>query len=353
MTEQPPEEFAAEAPPETAGGSGLNITCSGFATLAGRPNAGKSTLMNAMLGEKLAIVSPKPQTTRDQIRGILTTPSTQVVFIDTPGLHEPRSRLNRAMVGAAVEALESVDLVVLVVDARRVHRAERRRKRGRPQRLQVREAGAQEHAERHPPLHPQLPAEDRRIIHQIRARERRWIIALNKIDAVRKPHLLPVMAAYGSAVDAEAIIPISARDGDGLGSLVSAIEGMMPKGPQLYGADELTDRSLRFLAAELIREQVFLQIEQEVPYGVAVEIEVWDESEDKVHIQCLIHVERKSQRGILVGKRGARLKAIGQASRREIEKMIGRKVFLQTLVRVEPGWSERLATLKRFGYSNR
>ena len=349
MTEPPAAEPQAAEPPAT----GLAITRSGFATLAGRPNAGKSTLMNAMLGEKLAIVSPKPQTTRDQIRGILTTKSTQVVFIDTPGLHEPRSRLNRAMVGIAVEAMQTVDLVVLVVDARRVHQGGRRKGKRRAQRVQLRQPDEQVATDGPPPLDERIPADDRRIIHQIREHGRRWLIALNKIDAVRKPHLLPLMAAYGSAPDAEALLPISAREGDGLDSLVAAIEDHMPAGPQLYSADQLTDRSLRFLAAELIREQVFLQIEQEVPYGVAVEIEVWDESEEKVHVQALIHVERTSQRGILVGRGGARLKAIGQASRREIEKMIDRKVYLQTLVRVEARWSERLATLRRFGYVGR
>lgn len=329
---------------------GLAIAHSGMATLAGRPNVGKSTLMNAMVGEKLAIVSPKPQTTRDQIRGILTTPTTQVVFIDTPGLHEPRSRLNRAMVGVAVEALESVDLVVMVVDSRQVVRGMQRAKE---MKVDVVGQTMPGEGEALPPLDPRIPPPDRRIIHQIRQHGRKWMLVLNKIDLVKKPLLLPLMSAYGSAVDAAAMLPVSAKSGDGLEALVSTIETMMPPGPQLYGADELTDRSLRFLAAELIREQVFLQIEQEVPYGVAVEIELWDESAEKVHVQALVHVERTSQRGILIGRGGARLKAIGTVARREIERMLERKVFLQILIRVEPNWSERLATLRRFGYAAR
>lgn len=344
-------EFDDATGPDDGGepAPGLAIAHSGFATLAGRPNVGKSTLMNAMVGEKLAIVSPKPQTTRDQIRGILTTPTSQVVFIDTPGLHEARSQLNRAMVGAAVEALESVDLVVMVVDAKQVVRG---MKRAGSMKLDVAPPVSGQDG-RLPPLDERIPPADRRIIHQIREYSRRWLLVLNKIDLVKKPLLLPLMAAYGSAVDAAAVLPISARSGDGVEGLVQTIVGMMPAGPQLYGAEELTDRSLRFLAAELIREQVFLQIEQEVPYGVAVEIELWDESAEKVHVQALIHVERTSQRGILIGRGGARLKAIGTVARREIEKMLGRKVFLQTLVRVESNWSERVATLRRFGYAAR
>lgn len=325
----------------------------GLITLLGQPNVGKSTLMNALLGEKLAIVSPKPQTTRDAIRGILTTPRAQMVFIDTPGVHQASSPLNRAMVGVAMEAMETVDLVVHVIDARRFADALTRRGRptspppAPPPRAPDPDTPAL------PPLDGRLAKGDRRIIHEVRKHRRRYMLALNKIDLVKKPHLLPIMEALGSAVDTEAIVPISAENGDGLDRLVAAIEALMPPGAPLYPPDDLTDRSLRFLTAELIREQVFLQIQQEVPYGVAVEIEVFDESQDIIHIQAVVHVERPSQRGILVGRGGSRMKEIATLARREIKAMLGRPVYLETLVRVEPKWSERLAMLRRFGYGRR
>ena len=323
----------------------------GIVTLAGQPNVGKSTMMNALVGEKLAIVSPKPQTTRDQIRGILSLTDAQIVFIDTPGVHRARSPLNRAMVAAAVEALETVDLVVLVVDAPRAHRSLRHKPRRNADGSAPDPAspGDQASARLDERIHPG----DRKIIRRLRQHRCRWIVAINKVDAIKKRHLLPIMELYGGAPEVEAIVPISALTHDGLEVLIEVIRKQLPLGEPLYGPDDLTDRSLRFLAAELIREQVFLQIKQEVPYGVAVEIEVFEELEDVTHIQALVFVERSSQRGILIGRGGTQMKSIASIAREQIQDMLERKVFLEVHVRVEKDWSRRLVMLRRFGYGTR
>ena len=311
----------------------------GMVTLAGQPNAGKSTLLNQLLGEKLAIVSPKPQTTRDQIRGVLTTPDRQFVFIDTPGVHRARSPLNRAMVGVAIEALESVDVVVLVVDATKVWR-------------NIQKVGNKPLPHEDEVDGRVMPG-DRRIYRQTRQYNGKLMIALNKVDAIKKRHLLPIMQAYATLPEIGPIVPISARDGDGMEPLLEAIADYLPEAPRAFEPDMLTDRSVRFLAAELIREQVFWRTHQEVPYGVAVEIEVFDESDAITHIQALIHVERNSQRGILIGKGGAMIKEIGTAARKEIEHMLQSRVRLELQVRVELNWSERVTSLRRFGYGQR
>lgn len=339
----------------------------GAAVLAGQPNAGKSTLLNRLLGEKLAIVSPKPQTTRDNIRGILTTAKAQVVFLDTPGIHKARTPLNRAMVGQAVEALETVDVVVLVVDAPKAARwAERA---GTKPDLADAEAAAelddddgQDKTQENPnvendrqsaselALHRGIHPGDRRVIREILRHNRKWMIALNKTDIVKPRHLLPVMQALGSAPGVGPIVPISAWTADGVRGLVDEIIKYMPLGQPEFAADELTDRPLRFLAAELVREQVFLQTREEVPYGVACETEVWEELQDLTHIQVLVHVEKPAQRAILIGKQGQRMKALATAARKQMERQTGRKVFLEVHVRVEPNWPERIEKLRDFGY---
>ncbi|MBI5607663.1 MAG: GTPase Era [Deltaproteobacteria bacterium] len=342
----------------------------GAAVLAGQPNAGKSTLLNRLLGEKLAIVSPKPQTTRDNIRGILTTAKAQVVFLDTPGIHKARTPLNRAMVGQAVEALETVDVVVLVVDAPKAARwAERA---GTKPDLADAEAAAElddsaealdavpteavvaeGETQAAPPaveLHRGIHPGDRRVIREILRHNRKWMIALNKTDIVKPRHLLPVMQALGTAPGVGPIVPISAWTADGVRSLVDEIIQYMPLGQPEFAADELTDRPLRFLAAELVREQVFLQTREEVPYGVACETEVWEELQDLTHIQVLVHVEKPAQRAILIGKQGQRMKALATAARKQMERQTGRKVFMEVHVRVEPNWPERIEKLRDFGY---
>lgn len=355
----------------------------GAVTLAGQPNAGKSTLTNRLLGEKLSIVSPRPQTTRDNLRGILTTPRCQIALIDTPGIHKARSQLNRAMVGQAVEALESVDVVVLVIDAVKAARwaAEVDREKaqqaaaggppGAPRlsaSLEAEEDG--EDAEdgdevvasaegqtagkkakpKRIPLDEHLHPGDRRVIRQILEHTTKWMVALNKIDVVKPRHLLAVMQALNSAPHIGPVVPVSAWTADGLRQLIAAIEGFLPIGEMAFAPDELTDRPLRYLVAELVREQVFLQIREEVPYGVACETEVYEELEDLSHIQVVVHVERPAQRAILVGKAGSRMKQIATAARLQMEQLCGRKVFLEVHVRIEPSWSERLDKLREFGY---
>lgn len=381
----------------------------GHVTLTGQPNVGKSTLMNRLLGEKIAIVSPKPQTTRDQIRGIWTGTDMQAIFLDTPGIHKARSPLNRAMVGLAIDALESVDVVVLVIDApnaaKWAERVERLRARGRgpdapvirthddgsATGLEGRAAIAaaavleqQEAAQEEPvsvptqeqkaelaeeadaealaeelaaadevpnvTLDPRIPPGDRRVLYSILRYNQKWMVALNKVDAVRPARMLPVMQALGEAPGVGAIVPISARTGSGLPQLLEAIRAQLPEAEAEYGPDELTDRSVRFLCAELVREQVFMQTREEVPYGVACEVEVFEELSDLTHVQVLIHVEKPAQRGILVGKGGARMREIATQARLHMQRLLGRKVFLEVHVRVEANWSERVEKLKEFGY---
>lgn len=368
----------------------------GHVTLTGQPNVGKSTLMNRLLGEKIAIVSPKPQTTRDQIRGIWTGTDMQAIFLDTPGIHKARSPLNRAMVGLAIDALESVDVVVLVIDApnaaKWAERVEKLQQKGRgpeapvvrphqdgsatglagraelegrtavPTQEQQAELAEDADAEdleaeiatddQKPgvTLDPRIPPGDRRVLYNILRYNQKWMVALNKVDAVKHARMLPVMQALGAAPGIGAIVPISARTGDGLPHLLEAIRDFLPEAEAEYGTDELTDRSVRFLCAELVREQVFLQTREEVPYGVACEVEVFEELPDLTHLQVLIHVEKQAQRGILVGKGGTRMREIATQARLHMQRLLGRKVFLEVHVRVEANWSERVEKLKEFGY---
>ena len=335
----------------------------GYATLIGQPNVGKSTLLNRLVGEKLAIVSPKPQTTRDQIRGIWTGPDSQVIFLDTPGVHQARSPLNRAMVGQAIESLESVDVVVLVVDAPEAERwLDRLGKRGakhgteapapvEPEDVEAPDRmGDDPTAKERVYIDERISPADSRVIRQILRYNRRYMVALNKIDRLPPRKLLPIMAAYASLPAVGPIVPISARTGDGIHALRDAIRPWLPEREAEYAADELTDRSLRFLCAELLREQVFLQTRDEVPYGVACEIEVWEELPDLTHVQAVVHVEKQAQRGILIGKSGAQMKTLASQARAGMEELTGRKVFLEVHVRVEPNWSERVEMLRQFGY---
>jgi GTP-binding protein Era len=326
----------------------------GTATLHGAPNAGKSTLLNRLVGEKLAIVSAKPQTTREPIRGVWTGADMQVAFIDTPGIHKARSPLNRAMVGLAIGALETVDVVVLVVDGPRAARwvehmgAPRQPEPGDDDDDEVVPEPASEKWRQ--PLDSRLHPSDRRVLREVLRYGKQCVVALNKVDAIAKPKLLPVMAAWATVPDLGPVIPISARTGDGVQPLLAAIRARLPAGELLWPADELTDKSLRFLCAELVREQVFVQIQQEVPYGVACETEQWQDEGGLTRIAVVVHVEKPAQRAILVGKGGARMKAMATAARTGMEKLLDRKVFLEVHVRVEPRWSERVDMLRRFGY---
>lgn len=301
----------------------------GFVALLGQPNAGKSTLMNRILGVDLAIVTAKPQTTRNRILGVRTFPEKgQICFVDTPGIHQARKTLNRRMVAAALSAIDEVDLVCHVIDAEAFAH-------------QTRSA-------------EQVPAAEAYILEKLSQVEQPVLVLLNKIDRFKdKNLLLPVMAALGEhASFARGIIPVSATKGDGAREVVDAILAHLPAGGPVFDEDMLTDQAERFLAAEFVREQVLQQTHEEVPYSVAVEIErfVENRARNMLEISAIIHVERASQKGIVIGKGGQRLQSIGEKSRRRMQAFFGKKVHLETFVRVESEWSEDPKALDRFGY---
>ena len=277
---------------------------SGFVTILGRPNAGKSTLLNRLAGTKLAIVTDKPQTTRDAIQAVLTLPAAQVIFLDTPGVHEPRNLLNEKMMEAVRASAREQDLLIWLADAS----------------LPFEESGG---------AHLKL----------IEGETTPAIVVLNKIDLAReKAALIPLLDAYAKAHPFEAFVPVSAATGEGCDTLLDEIVKRLPKGPQYYPPDYLTSQPLRFLAAELVREQVLLATGQEVPHSVAVMIEKWDESPGRAHIAAAIHVERAGQKPIIIGKGGAMLKQIGTAARLQIEERLRKKVFLELFVKVNKEW---------------
>ena len=290
---------------------------SGFVCILGRPNAGKSTLLNALVGEKLAIISPKPQTTRNRILGIVNSPkkkgrdSGQIVLIDTPGVHKSGSSLGRKMMAEVREALEGCDLILLIADAKR-----------------------------------KTDADDRLVMDLVKKSGTPVFLLLNKIDLLGdKRELLPLMAEFqnpekfGGVKFAE-IIPISALRRKGLEELVDCVVKALPAGPKYFAEDQITDQPLRFMAAELIREQVLLQTQEEVPHAVSVIVEQFEEGAKLTRIAATIYCERDGQKAILLGKGGKMLKSIGTAARLAIEKMVGTKVFLELFVKVQAGWRD-------------
>ncbi len=283
------------------------MTRCGYIALLGAPNAGKSTLLNRLVGTKLAIVSPKVQTTRARLLGIVARGEAQLVFIDTPGIFAPKRRLERAMVQAAWEGAKEADIDVVLVDASRG-----------------------------------LDADTRRILDGLKtAGKRRAVLALNQIDKVKREALLPMAAAITQAYEFERVFMISGLNGDGVEDLLAYLAEALPEGPWLYPADEMTDAPLRLLAAEITREQIFLQLHQELPYASTVETEGWEEFADgSVKISQLIHVARDSQKPIMLGKGGSRIKSIGEAARAELEKLLGRRVHLFLQVKVTGDWTE-------------
>jgi GTPase len=290
---------------------------SGFVALVGRPNVGKSTLLNMLVGAPLAIVSPKPQTTRNRLIGVKSLPQAQCIFVDTPGIHHNRSSLlNRRMVEAALSAVYDTDVLVFVVDAQRG-----------------------------------LLPEDESVAAQLSERQAPVVVVINKLDLIGKAALLPLMERLAMLVPERDIIPVSARTGENMEALMHAVIPLLPVGPALYPDDELTDQSERGLAQEIVREQLFLQTQQEVPYAVAVAVEEFTEKPEKqvLVIGAAIYVERSSQRAIIIGRRGARLKQIGQAARLRLEAVFGCKVFLQLFVKVSKNWTNRLEMLKELG----
>lgn len=279
---------------------------SGFVAITGPPNTGKSTLLNALVGAKIAIVSRKPQTTRNRIQGILNRQNAQIVFIDTPGIHRPDTLLNRHMMQEVKQGLAGVDLALLVLDATRP------------------------------------PGElDKLGLEIIRKSHGPAFLLLNKMDQVEKQSLLPLLAEYQSFQSFAELVPISALTGENLDELVNLIIARLPEGPAYFPTDQVTDQPERFLAAEIIREQIFERTRQEVPYTTAVILDRFEEQEKLIRISATILVERQGQKRILIGAAGAMLKEIGSRARREMESLLGAKIYLELYVKVQPLWREK------------
>ncbi len=295
---------------------------SGMVSLVGPPNAGKSTLMNQLLGQKISIVTPKPQTTRNRILGVVNRKNSQLVLLDTPGLHTARVPLNREMVRVAVESLGEVDLVLLLIDAA--------------------QALPQSVAEKQ---HKELAAHLRHVTCPI-------ILVLNKVDLIDRRKLLPLMQKYAELFAIDDIVPLSALTGEGTEQLCVAMVAKIPAGPRYFPDDIPTDATERFLAGELIREKIFLITGQEIPYSTAVIIESFKEDvlKRRVTIHATIIVERPSQKSIIIGKQGKKLKTIGTTARRDIEKMLGERVLLKLWVKVKKKWSQDEKFLREIGY---
>lgn len=293
------------------------ITKTAMITICGRPNVGKSTLTNALVGEKIAIVSSKPQTTRNRISAVLNRGDTQLILIDTPGFHKPRTRLGDYMVKVVRESVADVDAVVLVVEP-------------------IAALGPQEAA----------------LIERISQSGAPAVLCINKIDAVEKQELLSVIAAYSAAHDFAAIVPISARTGDGLDRLLDELQQFAEPGPQLFPDDMISDMPEKQICAELVREKLLLCLDQEIPHGAAVEVTKFSERESGIiDMDVTIFCEKDNHKGIIIGKKGAMLKKIGELARNDIEAFMGTKVFLQTWVRVRKNWRDSNAQLRNFGFT--
>lgn len=289
----------------------------GFVAIAGPPNVGKSTLLNRILGQKISITSKKPQTTRSRILGILNRPQIQCIFVDTPGVHKAAGELHTRIVDEAFSAIGDADLILLLADA------------SAPD-----------------------PASETLLIRGLQNLKKPVILALNKIDRVKKPLLLKIIESWSGRFPFEEIVPISAKTGDQLEPLILAISGRLPESPPLFPPDSLTESSQRFLAGEIIREKVFRLTGQEIPYATAVTVDLFSENTDKnrIRIYASIHVERDSQKGIIIGQKGAKIKQIGEAARKDIEKLLGCPVFLKLFVRVQKNWSKDTKAIRKFGY---
>jgi len=290
---------------------------SGFVALVGPPNVGKSTLLNRILNEKLAIVSPKPQTTRNRIIGVYHGEGYQMAFIDTPGIHRTYTPLHKSMVASAQAVFKEVDVIAAMID-----------------------------------MHHPDASEISIILSNLKRSKIPSLLVINKIDRGEKAKLLPIMDAYRSRYPFDAIIPISALTGDGVDRLLKQLQSMLKAGPALFPPDMKTDQSESFLVSEMIREKIYHLTTRELPYSSAVTVESIEENSEKnmVSIEARIHVESESQKGILIGQGGRMIKSIGQASRQDIERMLGSKVFLDLKVRVEKNWSKNPRALRRLGY---
>jgi GTP-binding protein Era len=293
---------------------------SGFIGIIGRPNVGKSTLLNSIVGEKIAITTYKPQTTRNRIMGIRNMENGQLIFLDTPGIHKASTPLNQYMVTAAMDTFRSADILLLLVEASAgVHR------------------------------------DDQAIIHSLEKIRLPVILIINKIDLVQKKNILPVMDHFRQLFQFVDIIPISALTGDGVSILVEQIWELLPEGPRYFPEDMMTDRTERFIAAEIIREKITLLTHQEIPYAAAVVVDSFKEDAGKklIHVQATINVEKDSQKGILIGKKGSMLKEIGTRARLGMEKFFAARIYLELFVRVRKDWTHDPKMLREFGYTNK
>ena len=294
----------------------MKITKTAVVSVVGRPNVGKSTLTNKLVGQKVAIVSSKPQTTRTRITGLLNKNGTQYVFLDTPGLHKPRTQLGDYMCKVVTDTVSEVDVAMLVVE----------------------------------PIANIGPAEES-LISQIKAHHMPAILVINKIDTVKKEELLNVIATYAAAHEFEAVVPISARTGEGVDDLLGELSKYAIEGPQLFPEDMVSDQPERQLVAEIIREKMLRLLDREVPHGVAVGIERWHEREDGlVEINAVIYCEKASHKGIIIGKQGAMLREIGKQARGDIERMLDARVYLELWVKVKEGWRNNQYQMRNFGY---
>ena len=294
------------------------MTKSAMITVCGRPNVGKSTLTNVLVGEKVAIVSNKPQTTRNRITAIVSRDETQFVLMDTPGFHKPRTRLGDYMVNVVKESVTDVDCVLMLVEP-------------------VACIGPQEEA----------------LIERLRQVGAPALLVINKIDTVDKARLLEVMALYSAAYDFDALLPISARTGEGLDELLNEMEKYAVEGPHLFPEDMITDQPERQICAELVREKLLKCLDKEIPHGTAVEVTRFSERDNGIlDLEVTIYCEKDSHKGIIIGKKGAMLKKIGELAREDIEAFMGTKVYLQTWVKVKENWRDSMAQLRNFGFTN-
>jgi GTP-binding protein Era len=288
---------------------------SGFVAILGRPNAGKSTLVNALVGRKVAIVSPRPQTTRNRIQGIVNRGDAQIVLVDTPGIHKPETALGRQMMSEVGHALDGIDILCLIVDA----------------------------AEK-------FGAGDRYALDMVKRFRGKSFLLLNKIDRIEKAKLLPLIDHYRREHEFSEIIPISALTGDGLAILLDLLLANLPEGERYFPPDQFTDQPERFLAAEIVREKVLVATRNEVPHSVAVLVDSFEEGERLIRIRATIYVERDGQKGIIIGQRGQMLKRIGTEAREELESLLGVKIFLELFVKVERNWRDNNALVRQLDW---
>ena len=295
--------------------SSKNNFKSGFVLILGAPNAGKSTLLNRLLGEKISITSRKPQTTRNKILGVFQNNAAQIVFLDTPGVHAARDLFNKRIVEVAISSISDADVVLFIIDVNKPD-----------------------------------PVSENILLKTLSVSNKPAVLAINKIDRKKSQEIQTIVEQWKSAYSFETIVPISAKFGSGIENLVDALVRILPMGPPFFPEDTLTDMPMRFIVSEIIREKVFRLTGEEIPYAIAVTVEKFEEKENLSVIYATIHVEKNSQKGIIIGNKGQMLKKIGQDARKDMEKLSGHPIFLNLFVRVQKNWSKDTKALKKFGY---